>query len=92
MQLKPPGALPPVASLKPHGGEEFRIFETRGLQVYEQSTNLVVEFTNGYTLTIGNSIGDNEGLLAKLQSANHGALGFDPAGPGDDLDVFTAGR
>ena len=92
MQLKPPGGLPPVAELKPNGDEEYRIFETRGVQVYEQSWNLVVQFGNGYTLTILNSIGDNAGLLAALQSANHDALGVPAAGPGEPLAAFTGAR
>ena len=87
------GQMPPVESLRPSPPQPpapYTIDERRGLTVYEQSWNIVVEFANGQTASILNQVGNNDGLVDALRSANHDALGVPAAPPGEPLDAFTS--
>ena len=93
IQIKPAGATPPVETLKPsppQPSNPYTIDERRGLPVYEQSWNIVVEFANGQTATILNQVGNNAGLVEALRSANHDALGVPAAQAGEPLVAFTS--
>lgn len=90
MQIKPPGAIARIEALTPQPGHTTVVTEIRGLRTYRDGGNLVVDFTNGMSLTVFNILENNDELLAALRSANHEALGVPEVPAGEPLGAFTA--
>lgn len=92
LQLKGQGLMPAVTALTPQAGRKASVEEVRGVEVYVDSPNLVVQYGNGMTLTAFNLPGNTSAFLQSLQSANHKALGLEAVGRGEQLDAFTSGQ